>query len=70
MKGRVISVRSISAADEAAWRALADRAIEPNPLYEPDCLIPAARHQTFGAEIGLAIAEETGAGTRACRPGT
>jgi CelD/BcsL family acetyltransferase involved in cellulose biosynthesis len=60
VKGRVISVRSITAADEAAWRALADGAIEPNPLYEPDCLIPAARHQTFGAEIGLAIAEEDG----------
>ena len=60
MKGRVISVRSITAADETAWRALADRAIEPNPLFEPDCLIPAARHQTFGAEIDLAIAEEDG----------
>jgi CelD/BcsL family acetyltransferase involved in cellulose biosynthesis len=60
VKGRVISVRSITAADEAAWRALAERAIEPNPLYEPDCLIPAAQHQTFGAEIGLAVAEEDG----------
>jgi CelD/BcsL family acetyltransferase involved in cellulose biosynthesis len=60
VKGRVVSVRSISAEDEAAWRALAARAIEPNPLYEPDCLVPAARHQTFGAEIGLAIAEEDG----------
>jgi hypothetical protein len=58
VKGRVINVRSISRADEDAWRALAARAVEPNPLYEPDCLIPAARHQTFGAEIAIVVAEE------------
>jgi CelD/BcsL family acetyltransferase involved in cellulose biosynthesis len=58
--GRVVDVRSISERDEAAWRSLAARATEPNPLYEPDCVIPAARHQTFGAEIALAIAEDGG----------
>jgi Acetyltransferase (GNAT) domain len=58
VKARAIDIRSISAADEKAWRALAERAVEPNPLYEPDCLIPAARHQSFGAEITLLVAEE------------
>jgi hypothetical protein len=67
MKGRVIDIRSISTADERAWRALAERAVEPNPLYEPDCLIPAARHQTFGAEIALLVAEE-GDRFHACVP--
>jgi len=34
--------------------------MEPNPFFEPDCLIPAALHQTFGAEIGLVVAEHEG----------
>ncbi|HEX4081797.1 MAG TPA: GNAT family N-acetyltransferase, partial [Acidimicrobiales bacterium] len=46
--------------DEAAWTALAGRAAEPNPLHEPSCLVPAARHQTFGDEIHVVFAEEDG----------
>jgi CelD/BcsL family acetyltransferase involved in cellulose biosynthesis len=60
VKGRVIGVRQASDADVAGWRDLAVRAVEPNPLYEPACVIPAARHQTFGHEIGLLVAEEGG----------
>jgi hypothetical protein len=60
MRGRVIAVSELTERDELAWRDLATRAVEPNPLYEPDCLIPAARHQRFGKEIGLLIAEEDG----------
>jgi len=50
----------MSAADEEAWRDLAERSAEPNPLCEADCVIPAARHQTFGDEIALVVAEENG----------
>ena len=57
MKGRVIGVRQASDADVAGWRDLAVRAVEPNPLYEPACVIPAARHQTFGHEIVYSSAE-------------
>ncbi len=57
----------MSSRDEQAWRDLAARSIEPNPLCEPDCVIPAARHQTFGAEIGLVVAE-TDEGFHACMP--
>lgn len=60
MNGRLVHVRSLTPDDETAWRSLAGRAMEPNPLYEPDCLIPAARHQQFGDEIYLAIGEEDG----------
>jgi CelD/BcsL family acetyltransferase involved in cellulose biosynthesis len=60
MKGRVIPVNAMTARDVESWNALNERVIEPNPLYEPDCLIPAARHQTFGADIKLAVAEEGG----------
>ena len=37
MEGRIIPVRRLGSTDEAAWRALADRAAKPNPLFEPDC---------------------------------
>ncbi|MGH9019228.1 MAG: hypothetical protein ACRDY1_15870, partial [Acidimicrobiales bacterium] len=60
MNGRLLSVRDLSGADEQRWRELADRAAEPNPLCEPDCLVPAARHQSFGDEISLLVAEEAG----------
>jgi CelD/BcsL family acetyltransferase involved in cellulose biosynthesis len=60
MRGRLISVRDMSGRDEDAWHDLAGRAVEPNPLCEPDCVIPAARHQTFGDEIALVVAEENG----------
>ena len=46
--------------DEVAWRHLAARAIDPNPLFEPDCVVPAAVHQSFGQEIDLVLAEEDG----------
>jgi CelD/BcsL family acetyltransferase involved in cellulose biosynthesis len=58
--GRILDVLHVSGADEEAWRDLARRAIEPNPFFEPDCVIPAAIHQTFGQEIRLAVAEENG----------
>ncbi|MFZ0666130.1 MAG: GNAT family N-acetyltransferase [Acidimicrobiales bacterium] len=58
MQGRIVNVRSVSDADESAWRDLGQRAVEPNPFYEPDCLIPAAEHQAFGSEIDLVVAED------------
>jgi CelD/BcsL family acetyltransferase involved in cellulose biosynthesis len=67
VKGRLIAVRDLTAADEKKWRDLADRAVEPNPLCEPECVIPAARYQTFGAEISLLVAEE-GDRFQACVP--
>jgi CelD/BcsL family acetyltransferase involved in cellulose biosynthesis len=65
--GRLIPVRQLSPTDEANWRDLAGRAAEPNPLCEPDCLIPAARYQSFGDEISLLVAEEGGR-FQACLP--
>jgi CelD/BcsL family acetyltransferase involved in cellulose biosynthesis len=65
--GRLIPVRQLSPTDETNWRDLASRAAEPNPLCEPDCLIPAARHQSFGEEISLLVVEEGGR-FQACLP--
>jgi CelD/BcsL family acetyltransferase involved in cellulose biosynthesis len=58
IQGRVLKVRAISKSDEDAWRDLAGRALEPNPFFEPDCLIPAATHQSWGDEIELVVASD------------
>lgn len=60
MSCRILEVCKVSAEDERAWRDLAVRAAEPNPFYEPDCLIPAANHQVYGSDIRLAVAELDG----------
>jgi CelD/BcsL family acetyltransferase involved in cellulose biosynthesis len=67
MQPRIINVKNLSAEDEKAWRDLSGRALEPNPFYEPDCLIPAAIHQTFGDQIDLVVAEVDGR-FHACLP--
>jgi CelD/BcsL family acetyltransferase involved in cellulose biosynthesis len=60
MRFRLIPLRGISADDERAWLALARRAAEPNPFFEPDCLIPIAQHDPRGDRVHLAVAEEDG----------
>jgi CelD/BcsL family acetyltransferase involved in cellulose biosynthesis len=67
MRGRLLSVRGLSAQNEGRWHDLAERAVEPNPLCEPDCVIPAAHYQTFGDEISLLVAEQAGR-FQACVP--
>jgi hypothetical protein len=46
--------------DESAWTALAARALEPNPLFEASCLIPAGQHLSNGRGMSLVVAEEDG----------
>lgn len=60
MNGRLLSLRAVTPEDELAWRDLAARAVEPNPFFEPECLLPAAAFQTFGHELQLLVAEEHG----------
>jgi CelD/BcsL family acetyltransferase involved in cellulose biosynthesis len=58
--GRIITLGELTDHDEAGWRALAERAGQPNPLFEPDCLVPAAQHLANGPAILLVLAEEDG----------
>jgi len=60
MKGRELTIADISGIDLDRWEDLAARAAEPNPFLEPTCLMPAARHQTYGHELQLVVAEEDG----------
>lgn len=57
-----VSLRSfdtLSEADLEHWRELAARAAEPNPFFEPEFVLPAARH-IGGAGIGLVVAGDDG----------
>jgi hypothetical protein len=56
----VVPVLQLTDDDVRAWRELAEGAVEPNPLFEADCVIPAARHLPNGADVSLVIAEEEG----------
>jgi hypothetical protein len=58
MNGRVVQIARISNGDQLRWSDLAAHALEPNPMFEPECLIPAARLLPNGDEILLAVAEE------------
>jgi CelD/BcsL family acetyltransferase involved in cellulose biosynthesis len=60
VRSRLIPVLGIAADDERAWHDLAARAAEPNPFFEPDCVIPIAEHDPRGGRIRLAVAEEGG----------
>jgi Acetyltransferase (GNAT) domain len=60
MQGRCLAVRGLSADTLEAWRDLAGRALEPNPLCEPSCVLPAATHLQDGGDIEIVVAEEAG----------
>ncbi len=60
MRGRVLRVRDVSPQEESAWRELAAHSLESNPLFGPDCVIPAATHLPHGERINLVVAEEGG----------
>lgn len=60
VQARIVPIHDVTPDGELAWRDLAGRAVGANPLFEPDCLVPAAAHQGFGADLQLAVAEEGG----------
>jgi CelD/BcsL family acetyltransferase involved in cellulose biosynthesis len=55
----------LSDAQIGAWRALAANAVEPNPFFEPEFLLPAARR--LAGETGLLTVDD-GDGWAACMP--
>ncbi|MGH9093253.1 MAG: GNAT family N-acetyltransferase, partial [Acidimicrobiales bacterium] len=60
MRAAVVPIRDLGPGEIAAWSALAGRAVQPNPLFEPTCLVPAARHLANGDDMVVAVAEEGG----------
>jgi CelD/BcsL family acetyltransferase involved in cellulose biosynthesis len=49
--------RPLGSVDLAAWRALADRAVEPNVFYEPAFAVPAAT--VFGQDVSAGLVWST-----------
>lgn len=66
MTSRTIPLGDITNADIAAWRALAQRAVEPNVFAEPDFVLPAAQH--LGSEVPSLLVVEDRAAWLACLP--
>jgi CelD/BcsL family acetyltransferase involved in cellulose biosynthesis len=58
MRVRTITPADISDGDLARWRDLATRAASPNPMSEPECVLPASRHLRNGSRIELLVAEQ------------
>ncbi len=48
---------ALSADETRAWRSLALRAIDANPMCEPNCVLAAAAHLPYGHEISLVVVE-------------
>jgi hypothetical protein len=58
METRLVGVQDLDREDLEAWNVLAERAVEPNPFFEPGFLVLAARHFDGFAGTRLLIASE------------
>ncbi len=63
----LLALEALGAADLREWRRLADRALEPNPFFDPDFVLPAA--EALGASVQLLVVRGAG-GWQACTPVT
>jgi CelD/BcsL family acetyltransferase involved in cellulose biosynthesis len=64
---RLVPLAELTTAEVGAWRELADRAIAPNPFFDPDYVLPAARGLGDFDRVGLAVVEQDGEWA-ACQP--
>ncbi len=66
MRTRFLTLDRLDQRDERAWRGLAERSADANPFFEPEFILPAARHLGLRG-TGLLVAEE-GTDWVACLP--
>lgn len=59
METRFVTLDRLAPSDESAWRRLVDRSIDSNPFFEPDFVLPAARHLGLRSS-GLRFIEDGG----------
>lgn len=67
MEGEVLRLARVDEPEVGRWRELAQRAAEPNPFFEPELLLAAARHLSPEEDPHLLVACEGGE-WRACIP--
>ena len=63
---RHVALNALSDADLDRWRDLADRALEPNPFFEPELVLAARRHLRERKATLLVVEDEDA--WRACLP--
>ncbi|MBD7999335.1 MULTISPECIES: GNAT family N-acetyltransferase [Oerskovia] len=61
-RSRVLSIIDLTDQEIEAWRALAARAAEPNPYFEPEMLVPAVRELSGGSGLRLLVVDEVPGG--------
>jgi CelD/BcsL family acetyltransferase involved in cellulose biosynthesis len=67
LHARLVPLRDLAPGDLDAWRDLALRAVEPNPFFEPQVVLPAARG--LGVEdLSLVVVTDAAGTWRACAP--
>ncbi|HEY5051982.1 MAG TPA: GNAT family N-acetyltransferase [Solirubrobacterales bacterium] len=67
MPAELIAAAELSTRELAQWRQLAARAVEPNPFFEPDYILPLARGLGRESEVRLLVLRD-GDGWSACMP--
>lgn len=67
MHADIVSAEDSSAALQQSWHELAERALEPNPFFEPDFVLPATCHLDGGHDVELLVVRD-GEALRACVP--
>jgi CelD/BcsL family acetyltransferase involved in cellulose biosynthesis len=58
METRLVKVNALTSEDQRAWRALTERAVEPNPVIDPDFLLLCAKHFEGYADTTLVISQD------------
>lgn len=58
LRSRIVPLAELTGDDRARWRALADRAVEPNVGLDPDFLAPVLGWGDLGDDIRLVIVED------------
>ncbi len=66
MGASLLAIDELRQADFGAWRELSDSALEPNPFFDPDFVMPAVE-KLDSSGVGLLVSKEDG-GWTACMP--
>src|SRR4051794_12162536 len=67
MRSFLLPLTDVRSDHLGAWRALAQRAVEPNPFFEPEFVMPAARRLGHGG-LGLLVVASSPREWVACLP--
>jgi CelD/BcsL family acetyltransferase involved in cellulose biosynthesis len=67
VSARIVPLAELGDRDLSAWRGLGDRAVEPNPFFDPDLVLAAADALGERGDVGVLVVEADGEWT-GCLP--